>query len=91
MYDAFKDYQKEGQGLHMPSGRTAAKFASGAGGALATLPFGVTQGAGLVLQAPELAYQASDYYDTLKERRKNATKEDTDRMLMNVDPMGNPM
>lgn len=91
MYDAFKDYQKEGEGLHMPSGRTAAKFASGAGGALSTLPFGVTQAAGLALQAPELAYQASDYYDTLKERRKNATKEDTNRMLMNVDPMGNPM
>jgi hypothetical protein len=91
LYDAFKDYEKEGEGLHMPSGRTAAKFASGAGGALSVLPFGVTQAAGLALQAPELAYQASDYVDTLKERRKNATKEDTDRMLMNVDPMGNPM
>jgi hypothetical protein len=95
MYDAFKDYlkdyQKEGEGLQMPSGRTAAKFASGAGGALATLPWGVTQGAGLVAQIPELVYQASDYVDTLKERRKSATKEDTDRMLMNVDIMGNPM
>ncbi len=91
LYDAFKDYQKEGEGLHMPSGRTAAKFSSGVGGALSVLPFGVTQAAGLALQAPELAYQASDYVDTLKERRKNATKQDTDRMLMDVDPMGNPM
>ena len=91
LYDAFKDYQKEGEGLHMPSGRTAAKFASGAGGALSVLPFGVTQAAGLALQAPELGYQAIDYANKINERRKSATKEDTDRMLMNVDPMGNPM
>lgn len=90
-YDASKDYMKEGQGLHMPSGRTAAKFASGAGGALSVLPFGVTQAAGLALQAPELGYQAVDYFKKINERRKSATKEDTDRMLMNVDPMGNPM
>jgi hypothetical protein len=91
LHDAFSDYLKEGKDLHMPSGRTAAKFASGAGGALSVLPFGVTQGAGLLLQAPELGYQAVDYAKQLNERRKSATKEDTDRMLMNVDPMGNPM
>jgi hypothetical protein len=91
LYDAFNQYKKEGEGLHMPSLRNAAQFASGAGGALSMLPFGVTQGAGLVLQAPELAYQGYEGLKALNERRKTATKEDTDRMLMNVDPMGNPM
>ena len=75
----------------MPTARNAAQFASGAGGALAMLPFGVTQGVGLALQAPELAYQGYDALKALNERRKTATREDTDRMLMNVDPMGNPM
>jgi hypothetical protein len=91
LYDAFKQYEKEGPGMHMPSLRNAAQFASGAGGALSMLPFGVTQGAGLVLQAPELAYQGYEALQDLNKRRKTATKEDTDRMLMNVDPMGNPM
>jgi hypothetical protein len=91
LYDAFEQYKKEGQGLHMPSARNAAQFASGAGGALSMLPFGVTQGAGLILQAPELAYQGYEGVKELNRRRKVATKEDTDRMLTNVDPMGNPM
>ena len=39
----------------------------------------------------ERLYQAYEGLKALNERRKNATKEDTDRMLMNVDPMGNPM
>lgn len=91
LYDAFEQYRKEGQGLHMPSARNAAQFASGAGGALSMLPFGVTQGAGLVLQAPELAYQGYEALQDLNKRRKSATKEDTDRMLMNVDIMGNPI
>ena len=91
LYDAFEQYRKEGPGMHMPSARNAAQFASGAGGALSMLPFGVTQGAGLVLQAPELAYQGYEALQDLNKRRKTATKEDTDRMLMNVDPMGNPM
>jgi hypothetical protein len=91
LYDAFEQYKKEGPGMRLPSARNAAQFASGVGGALSMLPFGVTQGAGLVLQAPELGYQAYEGLKALNERRKNATKEDTDRMLMNVDPMGNPM
>jgi hypothetical protein len=91
LYDAFEQYKKEGQGLHMPSARNAAQFASGAGGALSMLPFGVTQAAGLVLQAPELAYQGYEGLKELNQRRKSATKEDTDRMLMNVDIMGNPI
>lgn len=91
LYEAFKQYEKEGPGLHMPSARNAAQFASGAGGALSMLPFGVTQGIGLALQAPELAYQGYEGLKNLNERRKEATREDTDRMLMNVDPMGNPM
>ena len=91
LYDAFKEYDYQGKGLRMPTARNAAQFASGFGGALSMLPFGVTQGAGLVLQAPELGYQAYEGLKALNERRKNATREDTDRMLMNVDPMGNPM
>jgi hypothetical protein len=66
LYDAFEQYKKEGEGLHMPSGRNAAQFASGAGGALAMLPFGITQGVGLALQAPELGYAAYDYLNDKK-------------------------
>jgi hypothetical protein len=91
LYDAFKEYDYKNKGLRMPTARNAAQFASGVGGALSMLPFGVTQGAGLVLQAPELGYQAYEGLKALNERRKNATREDTDRMLINVDPMGNPM
>jgi hypothetical protein len=91
LYDAFNQYRKEGEGLHMPSLRNAAQFASGAGGAMSMLPFGVTQAAGAVFQAPELAYQGYEGLKELNERRKHATKEDTDRMLMNVDMMGNPI
>jgi len=91
LYDAFNEYDYKNKGLRMPTARNAAQFASGFGGALSMLPFGVTQGAGLVLQAPELGYQAYEGLKALNERRKNATREDTDRMLMNVDPMGNPM
>lgn len=91
LYDAFNQYRQEGEGLHMPSARNAAQFASGAGGALSMLPFGVTQAAGLVLQAPELAYQGYEGLQELNKRRKAATKEDTNRMLTNVDIMGNPI
>jgi len=91
LYDAFKEYDYPNKGLRVPTARNAAQFASGVGGALSMLPFGVTQGAGLVLQAPELAYQGYEGLKALNERRKNATKEDTDRMLMNVDLMGNPI
>jgi hypothetical protein len=91
LYDAFDQYKKEGEGLHLPSPRNAAKFASGAGGALSMLPFGITQVVGGALQVPELAYQGYDAGKELLRRRRTATKEDTDRMLMNVDPMGNPM
>ena len=91
LYDAFNQYRQEGEGFHMPSARNAAQFASGAGGALSMLPFGVTQAAGLVLQAPELAYQGYEGLKELNERRKHATKEDTNRMLTNVDIMGNPI
>jgi hypothetical protein len=86
LYDAFEEYKKAGPGLHMPTARNAAQFASGLGGALSMLPFGVTQGAGLVLQAPELAYQGYDALKALQERSKNAPQEDTDRIYLN-----NPM
>lgn len=86
LYDAFNQYKKEGEGFHMPSPRNAAQFASGAGGALSMLPFGFTQGLGLALQAPELAYQGYEGLKALKERSKNAPQEDTDRIYLN-----NPM
>lgn len=89
-YDAFDQYQKEGGGLHIPSGRNAAQFASALGGGLSVLPFGVTQAVGLGLQAPALAYQGYDALMDMNERRKAATREDVDRMLTNVDAMGNP-
>jgi len=62
LYDAFDQYKKEGKGwnLHMPSARNASQIASGVGGALGTLPFGVTQAAGLALQAPEIIGQLND-------------------------------
>ena len=86
LYDAFKEYDYPNKGLRMPTARNAAQFASGAGGALAMLPFGVTQGLGLALQAPELAYQGYDALKALRERSKNAPQEDTDRIYLN-----NPM
>lgn len=86
LYDAFKEYDYPNKGLRMPTARNAAQFASGAGGALAMLPFGVTQGLGLALQAPELAYQGYDALKALQERSKNAPQEDTDRIYLN-----NPM
>jgi hypothetical protein len=86
LYDAFKEYDYKNKGLRMPTPRNAAQFASGAGGALAMLPFGVTQGLGLALQAPEMAYQGYDALKALQERSKNAPQEDTDRIYLN-----NPM
>jgi hypothetical protein len=86
LYDAFKEYDYKNKGLRMPTARNAAQFASGAGGALAMLPFGVTQGLGLALQAPEMAYQGYDALKALQERSKNAPQEDTDRIYLN-----NPM
>jgi len=91
LHDAFEQYKKEGEGLHMPSARNAAQFASGAGGALSMLPFGVTQVIGGALQAPELAYQGYEGLQELNKRRKEATKEDVNQMLTDVDVMGNPL
>jgi hypothetical protein len=86
LYDAFKEYDYPNKGLRMPTARNAAQFASGAGGALAMLPFGVTQGLGLALQAPELAFQGYDALKAMQERSRNAPQEDTDRIYLN-----NPM
>ena len=65
------------------------------GGALSTIPLGITQPVGFALQAPEAAIALGESaYQGAKEltrRRKEATREDVDRMLTNVDPMGNPM
>lgn len=86
IYDAVDQYKKEG-----PSLRNAAQFASGVGGALGAVPTGVTQAAGLALQVPELGYQAVDYAKELEKRRQQATREDVEKMLTNVDMMGNPI
>ena len=91
LYDAMNQYRADGKDLHMPTARNAAQFASGAGGALSMLPFGFTQAAGLALQAPELAYQGYEGLQELNKRRKQATREDVNRMLTEVDPMGNPL
>ena len=91
LYDAVNQYNADGKDWHLPTLRNAAQFASGAGGALSTLPFGVTQAAGLALQAPELAYQGYEGLQELNKRRKQATREDVNRMLTEVDPMGNPL
>lgn len=75
--------------------RLATKTMATAGGALSMFPIGWSQIAGAGLQAPEAAISLGEnIYGGAKElnkRRKEATKEDTDRMLMNVDSMGNPM
>ena len=89
-YDAFNQYQKEGGGWHIPSLRNAAQFTSALGGGLSVLPFGVTQAAGAGLSALGQLPAAYDYITDMNERRKAATKEDVNRMLVNVDAMGNP-
>jgi len=75
--------------------RLASKTMATAGGALSMVPLGYSQVIGAGLQAPEAAISLGEQvYGGLKalnERRKTATKEDTDRMLTNVDIMGNPM
>jgi hypothetical protein len=75
--------------------RLATKTMATAGGALSMVPIGLSQPIGLALQAPEAAISLGENaYEGAKElnrRRKTATREDTDRMLTNVDPMGNPM
>lgn len=68
--------------------RLASKSASTVGGGLSMLPFGVTQAVGLGLQAPEMVWSG---LESLREAQKGATKEQTDRALMNVDPLGNPI
>jgi hypothetical protein len=84
LYDAFKEYDLQGKGLRVPTARNAAQFASGVGGALSMLPFGVTQVAGGALQVPELAFQGYDAITELNRRRRAAPRED-------MDLMNNPM
>ena len=90
-YDAWEMAQKLKQ-QNDPSwvdyARLASKTAATAGGGLSMLPFGITQIGGLALQAPEMVWSG---YDKLSEGMRNATKEQTDRALTNVDPMGNPI
>ena len=68
--------------------RLASKTASTVGGAMSMAPFGITQAFGAALQAPELVWSG---LESLNNARENATKEQTDRALTNVDPMGNPI
>jgi hypothetical protein len=93
--DAVKQYQKEGkekgETWHVPSLRNAAQFSGVAGGALSTIPSLPTQLIGAGLTGISLLPDAYDAALEMNERRKRASKEDTDRMLMNVDSMGNPL
>lgn len=66
-YDAYEQYRKEGM-----SPRTAAKAAAALGGGMMMLPFGITQGAGLALQAPEMAIST---YELLREAQRRHQKE----------------
>jgi hypothetical protein len=75
-------------GLTPDEWRLASKSAATVGGGLSMLPFGVTQGAGLVLQTPEMVLGGAE---SLSRAMKNADKEQIDRSLSSVDPMGNPM
>ena len=87
LYDAYKQYQKEGGGWHLPSARNAAQWAGGVGGALATLPFAPTQVFGAALQAPELAYQGADWLAKHKQDPSNGPNS----MLTNYDAMGSAL
>jgi len=64
-YDAWEMAQKL-KAQNDPSwvdwARLATKTAATVGGGLSVLPFGVTQAAGLALQAPEMAWGAYDFY-----------------------------
>ena len=68
--------------------RLATKSLATVGGGLSVAPFGLTQGVGAFLQTPEAVWSG---LESINEGRKNATKEQTDRALMNVDPMGVPV
>ena len=68
--------------------RLATKGAATLGGGLSMLPFGLTQGAGIALQAPEMVWSGAE---SLGRAMKNADKEQVDRSLSSVDPMGNPI
>jgi len=75
-------------GLTPDEWRLASKSAATVGGGLSMLPFGLTQGAGLALQAPEMVLSGAESFGRAM---KNADKEQIDRSLSSVDPMGNPM
>lgn len=68
--------------------RLASKYLATAGGGLSMFPSGITQAAGLGLQAPEAILSGADWFN---KARREATEESSRRALMNVDPMGNPM
>ena len=86
LYDTAQSYRAHPG--YMPSPREIAKGLSGLGGVAAMAPFGVTQAAGALAQIPQMGVEI---YDWLRHNKNNATKESTQRMLENVDPMGNPL
>jgi hypothetical protein len=97
-YDAWEMAQKlkaQKDPSWLDYARLGTKTMATAGGALSMFPLGWSQLVGAGLQAPEAAISLGEHaYEGAKElnkRRKEATKEDTDRMHMNVDSMGNPM
>jgi hypothetical protein len=79
--EAIKMYNKHGG---LPTGREIAKGIAGAGGVIGMFPFGIPQGIAAVAQLPDAAYQIYD-------ASKKATRPQVERMLTNVDEMGNPL
>jgi len=77
-YDAYEQFRKEGM-----SPRTASKAAAALGGGLMMLPFGITQGAGMALQAPEMAIST---YELLREAQKQRQKEIEEGGLPPISP-----
>ena len=86
LYDAFQSYRAHPG--YMPSPREIAKGLSGAGGVVAMAPFGGPQIIGGLAQVPEMGVE---FYDWLRRNKRAATPESTQRMMTNVDPMGNPL
>jgi len=86
LYDTLQSYRAHPG--YLPSPREFTKGLSGAGGVIAMAPFGATQVIGGLAQIPEMGVE---FYDWLRKNKKAATKESTQRMLENVDPMGNPL
>jgi hypothetical protein len=79
-YDAYNQYQKEGEGWHMPSAKNAAQFASGVGGLAMLVPHPVIKGLGMAAQAPLAGINAYEAYKSYKPTAEQVD-EGSERML----------